>query len=39
MEPVWAAIFGITLAGDRLGPTGWAGCAVILAGILVAELR
>jgi drug/metabolite transporter (DMT)-like permease len=37
LEPVWAAFFGITLAGDRLGPTGWAGCAVILGGILVAE--
>jgi drug/metabolite transporter (DMT)-like permease len=39
LEPVWAALFGITLAGDRLGPTGWAGCGVILAGILMAELR
>lgn len=39
MEPVWAAFFGFTLAGDRLGPVGWAGCAVIMGGILVAELR
>ncbi|HEY6960247.1 MAG TPA: DMT family transporter [Gaiellaceae bacterium] len=38
LEPVWAAIFGISLAGDRLGPAGWAGCAAIMAGILVAEL-
>jgi drug/metabolite transporter (DMT)-like permease len=37
MEPVWAAFFGVTLAGDRLGVVGWAGCAVIMAGILVAE--
>jgi len=37
LEPVWAAIFGFTLAGDRLGPVGWAGCAVIMGGILVAE--
>jgi drug/metabolite transporter (DMT)-like permease len=37
MEPVWAALFGVTLAGDRLGTVGWAGCAVIMAGILVAE--
>ena len=38
MEPVWAALFGVTLAGDRLGALGWAGCAVIMAGIVVAEL-
>ena len=37
LEPVWAAFFGFTLAGDRLGPVGWAGCAVILSGILVAD--
>jgi drug/metabolite transporter (DMT)-like permease len=37
MEPVWAAFFGITLAGDRLGAVGWLGCAVILSGVLVAE--
>jgi drug/metabolite transporter (DMT)-like permease len=37
LEPVWAAFFGFTLAGDRLGPLGWLGCAVILAGIVVAE--
>jgi drug/metabolite transporter (DMT)-like permease len=37
MEPVFTALFGYTLAGDRLGLVGWTGCAVILAGILVAE--
>ena len=37
MEPVWTAFFGFTLAGDRLGAAGWAGCAVIMAGIAVAE--
>jgi drug/metabolite transporter (DMT)-like permease len=37
LEPVWAAFFGITLAGDRLGAVGWAGCVVIFAGIVVAE--
>src|SRR6201999_1001384 len=36
-EPVFAAIFGYTLAGDRLGLVGWAGCAVIMAGIVLAE--
>ena len=37
MEPVWTAFFGYTLAGDRLGVLGWSGCAVIMAGILLAE--
>ena len=37
LEPVWAAFFGFTLAGDRLGATGWIGCAVIMAGIVLAE--
>jgi drug/metabolite transporter (DMT)-like permease len=37
MEPVWAAIFGYELAGDRLGVLGWGGCATILAGIALAE--
>jgi drug/metabolite transporter (DMT)-like permease len=37
LEPVWAGVFGFWLAGDRLGAIGWGGCAVIMAGILVAE--
>ena len=37
MEPVWAAVFGFTLAGDRLGTTAWLGCAAIMAGIVAAE--
>jgi drug/metabolite transporter (DMT)-like permease len=37
MEPVWAAIFGIWLAGDRLGLPAWAGAALIMAGIVVSE--
>ena len=37
LEPVWAAVFGFTLAGDRLGAVGWVGCAVIMAGIVLAE--
>jgi drug/metabolite transporter (DMT)-like permease len=37
MEPVFAGLFGYLLAGDRLGPLGWAGCGVILAGIVVSE--
>jgi drug/metabolite transporter (DMT)-like permease len=37
LEPVWTAFFGFTLAGDRLGPAAWIGCAVIMCGIVVAE--
>jgi drug/metabolite transporter (DMT)-like permease len=37
MEPVFAGIFGFWLAGDRLGALGWTGCAVIMAGIVIAE--
>ena len=37
LEPVFAALFGVTLAGDRLGGWGWTGCAAIMAGILLAE--
>jgi drug/metabolite transporter (DMT)-like permease len=37
MEPVWAGFFGYTLAGDRLGAAGWAGAALIMAGIVLSE--
>jgi drug/metabolite transporter (DMT)-like permease len=37
MEPVFAALFGIALDGDRLGAAGWAGCGAIMGGILLAE--
>ena len=37
LEAVWAGFFGYLLADDRLGLVGWGGCALILAGILVAE--
>jgi drug/metabolite transporter (DMT)-like permease len=37
MEPVFAALFGYTLAGDRLGAAGWSGCAAIMGGIVLAE--
>src|SRR5205823_1859551 len=37
MEPVFAALFGYTLDGDRLGALGWGGCAAIMGGILLAE--
>jgi drug/metabolite transporter (DMT)-like permease len=37
LETVFAGLFGYWLADDRLGWLGWGGCAVILAGIVVAE--
>jgi drug/metabolite transporter (DMT)-like permease len=37
LEPVWAAFFGFTIAGDRLGVLAWLGCAVIMCGIVLAE--
>jgi drug/metabolite transporter (DMT)-like permease len=37
LEAPFAALFGYLLDGDRLGAAAWLGCAVILAGILVAE--
>jgi drug/metabolite transporter (DMT)-like permease len=37
LETVWAGVFGYWLSGDRLGWLGWGGCALILAGIVLAE--
>lgn len=37
LEPVWAAVFGFALAGDRLGALGFGGCVVIMTGIVLAE--
>ena len=37
-EMVFAAIFGAIFMGDRLGAAGLAGCAIILAGILLVQL-
>lgn len=37
-EPVWAGIFG-RIAGERLGPLALLGGAMIVAGVLVSELR
>lgn len=37
LETVWAGFFGYVLSGDRLGRAGWAGCAAIMAGIVLAE--
>ena len=37
LEAPFAALFGFLLLSERLGFVGWAGCAVMLAGILFAE--
>jgi drug/metabolite transporter (DMT)-like permease len=37
LEAPFAAFFGVVLLSERLGWIGWTGCAVMLAGILVAE--
>jgi drug/metabolite transporter (DMT)-like permease len=37
LEPVWTAIFGYWLAGDRLGALGWTGAVLIMGGIVLAE--
>lgn len=38
LEPVFAAIFSVWLAGDRLSALAWCGGALIVLGMLVAEL-
>jgi drug/metabolite transporter (DMT)-like permease len=38
MEPAFAGVFGFLLAGERLGARGWLGAALILAGMVVAEV-
>lgn len=37
LEAPFAALFGVLLVGERLGFVGWAGCSVMLAGIVLAE--
>jgi len=37
-EPVFAGIFGVALRGERLSEAGWAGSALILGGMLTAEV-
>ena len=38
LEPVFAAVFGFWLQGDRLGLIALAGAALIISGMLIAEL-
>ena len=39
LEPVFAGLFGYLLLSERLGPRELVGCALILAGMVVAELK
>jgi len=39
LEPVFAALFGWLLLGEQLGLSGWIGGALVIAGMLVSELR
>jgi len=38
LEPVFAAVFSVWLHGDRLGLVGWCGGALIVLGMITAEL-
>ncbi len=39
LEPVFGALFAVLLAGEVLGPRELLGCGLILAGMIVAELK
>jgi drug/metabolite transporter (DMT)-like permease len=39
LEPVFGALFAVLLGGEVLGPRELIGCGLILAGMVVAELR
>lgn len=39
LEPVWAALFAAWFLGERLGTGGYWGGALVLAGIVVSEIR
>ena len=38
LEPVWAALTGLLLAGDVLSRPAWIGCGCILAGMIVGRM-
>lgn len=39
LEPVWAALLAAWFLGERMGGTGWWGGGLVLAGIVVSELK
>ena len=38
LEPMWAALFGYLLAGDKLSLLAWIGCGFILAGMIMGRV-
>ena len=38
LEPMWAALFGFVLAGDKLSLLAWIGCGLILTGMIVGSV-
>jgi drug/metabolite transporter (DMT)-like permease len=38
LEPMWAALFGFVLAGDKLSLLAWIGCGLILSGMIVGSV-
>ena len=38
MEPLWAALAGVVVAGDVLSVPAWIGCGCILAGMIIGRL-
>ncbi|WP_241562749.1 DMT family transporter [Streptomyces hoynatensis] len=38
-EPVVAAVLGVTVVGERLGPAGWAGLALVVLGLVALTVR
>jgi drug/metabolite transporter (DMT)-like permease len=39
LEPVFTALFAAFFLGERMSRRDWAGAGLVLAGILVSELR
>ena len=39
LEPVWATLFGVLIAGDVLNTAAWIGCGCILAGMVTGRLE
>ena len=39
LEPLWAAFFGVLIAGDVLGLIAWIGCGCIFIGMIVGRLE
>ena len=38
LEPMWAALFGFVLAGDKLSLLAWIGCGLILTGMIAGSV-